>query len=530
ICKSAASSRDQAVNNRQKINYEVNKKVLEPINDVLKTFAIDENDVSMYKKMDKMLKKLEKKRKVSALNFKKNMHLFTNKTDALKPIELTKEAIIDYFSHICLKNLVLSKHTIRFSAILQKCIEKFIGRQYACSLNTSENVLKSLELEIIKDEKLVDEQLADLDSFRRTRHNSSEYGCVSNNLLFDKLTEMEGYLSKCSNTIMRKWHKKKCVIKDNHLLVMSDNERSNEKLEIPLLTSSIKTVNPESRKFTLVCNGDVQKIQLMAESLEDMNKWIKAIRTVQSQQIYKSICEANQHDSLLQNVDGDDSLKIIKSIRKIPGNDICCDCEAEDPQWISINFGILLCIECCGIHREMSAQISRTQSLFMDKISEDNLKIAENIGNRKFNSIFCSLIENRSITNFACKRSLTFDDLFTIIDKEDYSGLLIAYSQQLSFLEGNPNHEKHWNALMYAVNKSSCDNMGIVLFILYNCQAVISSNSNENDYKYSLNYVDIDGNSIVHLCARTGNYKILKMVINAGANPGIINNMGEDEG
>lgn len=34
-----------------------------------------------------------------------------------------------------------------------------------------------------------------------------------------------------------------------------------------------------------------------------------------------------------------------------PGNDKCADCCNPNPKWASLNHGILLCIDCSGIHR-----------------------------------------------------------------------------------------------------------------------------------------------------------------------------------
>lgn len=42
---------------------------------------------------------------------------------------------------------------------------------------------------------------------------------------------------------------------------------------------------------------------------------------------------------------------ILQRIQCLPGNEQCCDCGQADPRWASINLGILLCIECSGIHR-----------------------------------------------------------------------------------------------------------------------------------------------------------------------------------
>uniref|UniRef100_A0A3Q1F1Y1 Arf-GAP with coiled-coil, ANK repeat and PH domain-containing protein n=1 Tax=Acanthochromis polyacanthus TaxID=80966 RepID=A0A3Q1F1Y1_9TELE len=41
---------------------------------------------------------------------------------------------------------------------------------------------------------------------------------------------------------------------------------------------------------------------------------------------------------------------ILQRIQCLPGNEQCCDCGQADPRWASINLGILLCIECSGIH------------------------------------------------------------------------------------------------------------------------------------------------------------------------------------
>ncbi|OCT77172.1 hypothetical protein XELAEV_18032368mg [Xenopus laevis] len=44
-----------------------------------------------------------------------------------------------------------------------------------------------------------------------------------------------------------------------------------------------------------------------------------------------------------------------------------------DPTWLSTNLGILTCIECSGIHREMGVHISRIQSLELDKLGTSEL-------------------------------------------------------------------------------------------------------------------------------------------------------------
>lgn len=46
-------------------------------------------------------------------------------------------------------------------------------------------------------------------------------------------------------------------------------------------------------------------------------------------------------------------------LREVPGNDICAECSTPEPDWASLNLGILLCIECSGVHRNLGVHISK---------------------------------------------------------------------------------------------------------------------------------------------------------------------------
>lgn len=51
------------------------------------------------------------------------------------------------------------------------------------------------------------------------------------------------------------------------------------------------------------------------------------------------------------------------------------DVPVSDPKWLSTNLGILTCIECSGIHREMGVHISRIQSMELDKLGTSELLV-----------------------------------------------------------------------------------------------------------------------------------------------------------
>lgn len=63
-------------------------------------------------------------------------------------------------------------------------------------------------------------------------------------------------------------------------------------------------------------------------------------------------------------------------LREIPGNDKCAECGVSEPNWASLNLGILICIECSGIHRNLGVHISKVHKLLFDPINPVDLKNA----------------------------------------------------------------------------------------------------------------------------------------------------------
>lgn len=51
--------------------------------------------------------------------------------------------------------------------------------------------------------------------------------------------------------------------------------------------------------------------------------------------------------------------KPIDVLQRVCGNDKCADCGAPEPDWASLNLGVLVCIECSGVHRNLGVHISK---------------------------------------------------------------------------------------------------------------------------------------------------------------------------
>lgn len=61
--------------------------------------------------------------------------------------------------------------------------------------------------------------------------------------------------------------------------------------------------------------------------------------------------------------------------------------KSADATWLSTNHGIIVCIECSGIHREMGVHISKIQSLTLDNIGTSQLLVARVMSNEGFNRV-----------------------------------------------------------------------------------------------------------------------------------------------
>ncbi|XP_038697176.1 ADP-ribosylation factor GTPase-activating protein AGD4-like isoform X2 [Tripterygium wilfordii] len=106
-------------------------------------------------------------------------------------------------------------------------------------------------------------------------------------------------------------------------------------------------------------------------------------------------------------VDGADCVSRV--FREIPGNHICAECGAPEPDWASLNLGILLCIGCSGVHRNLGVHISKVRSLTLDvKVWEPTIvDLFCTLGNTFCNSIWEGLLllekermtENATITS-----------------------------------------------------------------------------------------------------------------------------------
>ncbi|XP_030014903.1 arf-GAP with GTPase, ANK repeat and PH domain-containing protein 1-like [Sphaeramia orbicularis] len=138
----------------------------------------------------------------------------------------------------------------------------------------------------------------------------------------------------------------------------------------------------ENFEFTIVSLTG-QTWHFEATSYEERDAWVQVIES----QILASLqsCESSKNKSRLTS---QTEALALQSIRSIRGNGRCADCEAQNPDWASLNLGALICIECSGIHRNLGTHLSRVRSLDLDEWPLELIKVMSSIGNELANSVW----------------------------------------------------------------------------------------------------------------------------------------------
>ncbi|XP_074062238.1 ARF GTPase-activating protein GIT2 isoform X7 [Macrotis lagotis] len=84
--------------------------------------------------------------------------------------------------------------------------------------------------------------------------------------------------------------------------------------------------------------------------------------------------------------------------KRLRSSEVCADCSGPDPSWASVNRGILICDECCSVHRSLGRHISQVRHLKHTPWPPTLLQMVETLYNNGANSIWeHSLLDPASI-------------------------------------------------------------------------------------------------------------------------------------
>ncbi|XP_077688157.1 arf-GAP with SH3 domain, ANK repeat and PH domain-containing protein 1-like isoform X2 [Eretmochelys imbricata] len=347
-------------------------------------------------------------------------------------------------------------------------------------------------------------------------------------------TEKSGNLFKKSDGLRKVWQKRKCTIQNGYLTIFhSTLNRSPANLN--LLTCQVKP-NPDDRKcFDLVSHN--RTYHFLAEDEQECTAWISVLSNSKEEALNVAFSRVpGSRESSMEGL----TRAIIEEIKCMPGNSVCCDCSAPDPSWLSINLGILICIECSGIHREMGVHHSRIQSLSLDKLATSELLLAKNIGNSGFNDILeanlpSPLLKPTAGSDMALRKDFIISkyverkyakrrsrnpaaqrqELQEAIRWKDLFTLLQAYAEKVDLSEPvlEPVQEPGETVLHLAVLLADRTSLHIVDFLVQNSGSLVKQT--------------VKGNTPLHYCCLHNKPECLKLFVRAKASIAITNEAEE---
>ena len=235
-----------------------------------------------------------------------------------------------------------------------------------------------------------------------------------------KATEKEGYLY----TPAPNFHINFCSIHNGRLSIVriEDNKASS----VDLMLCTVKENRDSKLRYVFNVINPMETITLQAESAIEMNDWMAVIQNAIGLQLnsnnignnkspnrdsahkrqFSQPNSAQNNDNPLQAVAAGQSLdanmlsnarpaglpfssmcdrmdkgEALLALKSVKGNEICVECDTENPDWVSLNLGIVICMECSGVHRSLGVHISKVRSTTLDKLDSYMVQYMCSVGN-----------------------------------------------------------------------------------------------------------------------------------------------------
>uniref|UniRef100_A0A3Q3GDV1 ArfGAP with SH3 domain, ankyrin repeat and PH domain 1b n=1 Tax=Kryptolebias marmoratus TaxID=37003 RepID=A0A3Q3GDV1_KRYMA len=348
-------------------------------------------------------------------------------------------------------------------------------------------------------------------------------------------SEKKGYLLKKSDGLRKVWQRRQCSVKGG-ILTISHATSNRQPVKLNLLTCQVKPSTEDRKCFDLISHNRTYHFQ--AEDEQEFVAWISVLTNSKEEALnmaFRGEPSSGGEDGL-----EDLTKAIIEDVLRMPGNEVCCDCGAGDPKWLSTNLGILTCIECSGIHREMGVHISRIQSMELDKLGTSELLLAKNVGNSSFNEIMEAnlpspspkpnpssdmtvrkeFINAKYVDHKYAKKTCTsaaakMIELFEAVQSRDLLALVQVYAEGVELMEPLPETgpEAGETALHYAVRMADQTSLHLVDFLVQN------SGNLDKQTEW--------GNTALHYCCMYEKPECLKLLLRGKPATDITNQNGE---
>ena len=241
-----------------------------------------------------------------------------------------------------------------------------------------------------------------MDRTKKKKPRRLEAGPSRFSILLDesirKGLEKEGYINirqeKSDRNIISNWKLRWVVIRNGHILVYKRWKSTKPRFSFDMRFVTVKSefCFDSSLHLLKIIPTEANPIVLKAASFDDFLSWKEIIEAA-----LKHCFQVSRRTQ--SSIDTDSDIKgefqkhvLVRFCEADSKNKFCADCSAPDPDWASINLGILICHDCSGIHRSLGVHISKIRSVLLDRWTEAQMSVI----------IFCYLFKKNMIFKLIC--------------------------------------------------------------------------------------------------------------------------------
>eukprot|EP01105_Mastigella_eilhardi_P002670 TRINITY_DN1340_c0_g1_i1.p1 TRINITY_DN1340_c0_g1~~TRINITY_DN1340_c0_g1_i1.p1 ORF type:complete len:788 (+),score=221.47 TRINITY_DN1340_c0_g1_i1:17-2380(+) len=328
--------------------------------------------------------------------------------------------------------------------------------------------------------------------------------------------EIEGYLFLCKNTsVGRSWQRRYFRVADGKVMKIKQNkteETTGDSVDVVLTT--VRMRDDLDRQFCFELISPFKAFTLQAASKQQLDAWINALSNSRMSQL--------------------SSQKVIKNevalLRKLqPSYNACADCGTAAPEWVVINFGVVVCIQCSGAHRRLGVHISKVRSLTLDDVEQELFVMLASLGNDQANAVLQGNIPAGTPPPSA-----------NTSDKDVFEWIKRKYEMKEFIVPSSADHQQ---GLLAAIRAGSVRRMlyhvahgADINYVYKNDGTVLGAAVKGGSIACvtyllacgcSVNNCDMEKRSALHFAVTSGREDLTLMLLRAGASPSVADNNGD---
>ncbi|XP_028680914.1 ARF GTPase-activating protein GIT2a isoform X2 [Erpetoichthys calabaricus] len=199
--------------------------------------------------------------------------------------------------------------------------------------------------------------------------------------------------------------------------------------------------------------------------------------------------------------------------KRLKSSDVCADCSVPDPHWASVNRGVLLCDDCCSVHRSLGRHSSQVRHLTHTAWPSAQLQMVQTLYSNGANSIWeHSLLDPASLMS-GKRKANTQDKLHP--GKAEF---IRAKYQMLAYVHRMPCRE---DDSITAKDLSKQLHSSVRTGNLETCLRLLSMGAQANFFHPE------KGNTPLHVAAKAGQIFQAELLAVYGADPGALDASGK---